>query len=240
MVLFWFFKNLFYIFWPPGDTSKVIALVKASITRVLHVCSCGQGAWGGSLLMSRRHRWKLDGVERQEEFYLFIFFVDETLMKDWNNDELNCVFFFFGLSHLQSQFCHMEPTQNDVCPSAVFSPAGQRGGEATSLTSSPVHTPIQGLKSVLLFVVLFLDRVWCRTATRCTPVTCSSRTNTTICPTTPETKLCSVDGTWTSSSCGSCGGQRSGGKSIFFTKSNKTNPKCLAKQLSLVSVFDDK
>lgn len=24
-----------------------------------------QGAWGGSLLMSRRHRWKLDGVERQ-------------------------------------------------------------------------------------------------------------------------------------------------------------------------------
>lgn len=25
-----------------------------------------QGAWGGSLLMSRKHRWKLDGVERQD------------------------------------------------------------------------------------------------------------------------------------------------------------------------------
>lgn len=94
----------------------------------------------------------------KKSFIYLFFFVDETLMKDWNNDELNCVF-FFGLSHLQSQFCHMEPTQNDVCPSAVFSPAGQRGGEATSLTSSSVHTPIQGLKSVLLFVVLFLDRV---------------------------------------------------------------------------------
>lgn len=29
-------------------------------------CVSGQGAWGGSLLMSRKHRWKLDGVERQD------------------------------------------------------------------------------------------------------------------------------------------------------------------------------
>lgn len=53
-------------------------------------------------------------------------------------------------------------------------------------------------------------RVWCRTATRCTPATCSSRTSITTCPTTPETRRCSVDAMWTSSSCGSCGEQRWG------------------------------
>lgn len=57
---------------------------------------------------------------------------------------------------------------------------------------------------------IWFHRVWCRTATRCTPATCSSRTNTTTFPTTPETKRCSVDATWTSSSCGSCGELRWG------------------------------
>lgn len=53
-------------------------------------------------------------------------------------------------------------------------------------------------------------RAWCRTATRCTPATCSSKTSNTTCPTTPETKRCSVDAMWTSSSCGSCGEPRWG------------------------------
>lgn len=154
MVLFWFFKNLFYIFWPPGDTSKVIALVKASITRVLHVCSCGQGAWGGSLLMSRRHRWKLDGVERQEEFYLFIFFVDETLMKDWNNDELNCVFFFWFVSPPEPILSHGTHTKWCLSLCSVQPCWSERrwGHVVNVVTHSHSHTGIEVSVVVCCFV----------------------------------------------------------------------------------------
>lgn len=43
-------------------------------------------------------------------------------------------FLFFVFFKLQGQFSHMESTQNDVRPSAVFCPAGQRGGRPQILS----------------------------------------------------------------------------------------------------------
>lgn len=42
--------------------------------------------------------------------------------------------FCFVFFKLQGQFSHMESTQNDVRPSAVFCPAGQRGGRPQFLS----------------------------------------------------------------------------------------------------------
>lgn len=108
---------------------------------------------------------------------------------------------------LQGQFSNMEPTQDDVSPSAVFCPAGPRGGRLHPL-SFMVLFCYGSVEHINIPESLSLDRVWCRTATRCTPATSSSRTNTTTFPTTLETKPCSVDAMWTSSSCGSCGEPR--------------------------------
>lgn len=82
--------------------------------------SC-QGAWGGSLLMSRRHRWKLDGVERQVMDWTWRAESEAVELFGSNNNHVcSC--------HLQGQFSDMEPAQDDVSSSAVLSAAGQRGG----------------------------------------------------------------------------------------------------------------
>lgn len=161
-----------------------------------------QGAWGGSLLMSRRHRWKLDGVERQVTF----FFSGWTSMY-WKLTSALTNDAWWLILLLQGQFSNMEPTQDDVSPSAVFCPAGPRGGRLHPL-SFMVLFCYGSVEHINIPESLSLDRVWCRTATRCTPATSSSRTNTTTFPTTLETKPCSVDAMWTSSSCGSCGEPR--------------------------------
>lgn len=108
------------------------------------------------------------------------------------------------LCRLQGQLGNLEPAQDDVSAPAVLRPAGQRGGTA-ALPWVCVFPRVRPER-----VRVSSRRVWCRTATRCTPATCSSRTSITTCPTTPETRRCSVDAMWTSSSCGSCGEQRWG------------------------------
>lgn len=51
-------------------------------------------------------------------------------------------------------------------------------------------------------------RDWCRAATRCMLPTSFSKINTMTCPTTPETRPCSVGATLMSLNSGSCGEQR--------------------------------
>lgn len=41
------------------------SVTETTISRLdLFLCVCPQGAWGGGLLMSRKHRHKLNGIER--------------------------------------------------------------------------------------------------------------------------------------------------------------------------------
>ncbi|XP_008301024.1 glutamate decarboxylase 2 [Stegastes partitus] len=47
-----------------GTESVICIKADERCTCIENLLKVIQGAWGGSLLMSRRHRWKLDGVER--------------------------------------------------------------------------------------------------------------------------------------------------------------------------------
>lgn len=68
--------------------------------------------------MSRKHRWKLDGVERQD------------LLKKKENQIKASKSISRVLCCLQGKLGHLEPAQDDVGAPAVLCPAGQRGGTA--------------------------------------------------------------------------------------------------------------
>lgn len=59
--------KFFLLKWPFNKRLNLYVGQLIGLLMILMCLSC-QGAWGGSLLMSRRHRWKLDGVERQVTF----------------------------------------------------------------------------------------------------------------------------------------------------------------------------
>lgn len=73
--------------------------------------------------------------------------------------------------------------------------------QCSSLQSSP-----PSCSRVLLTPVCCRD--YCKAATPCVLVTCSSKTNSMMSRTTRATRPFSVDATWTSSSSGLCGRQR--------------------------------
>lgn len=74
--------------------------------------------------MSRKHRWKLDGVERQD---LASKKKERRMSETKAFKPIKRV-----LRRLQGKLGHLEPAQDDVGAPAVLRPAGQRGGTAAS------------------------------------------------------------------------------------------------------------
>lgn len=82
--------------------------------------------------MSRKHRWKLDGVERQD-------FVSQKKRRMSEMKAFKPTKRVFCL--LQGQLGNLEPAQDDVGAPAVLRPAGQRGGTAAPPTPTPTPLP---------------------------------------------------------------------------------------------------
>lgn len=84
--------------------------------------------------MSRKHRWKLDGVERQGLF---------KKKKERKKSQMTEIKAFKSavrvLYRLQGKLGNLEPPQDDVSAPAVLRPAGQRGGTAAS--PHPIRIP---------------------------------------------------------------------------------------------------
>lgn len=82
--------------------------------------------------MSRKHRWKLDGVQRQG----LIKKEQKRARRPEHRQSIVPV-----LCRLQGKLGHLEPAQDDVGAPAVLRPAGQRGGTAASPHAVGVCVP---------------------------------------------------------------------------------------------------